>query len=174
MSEISVLFTEKEIADAVAETGRQLTEQYKGKKLLVITVLKGAYIFASDLVRHIDADIQMAFVRAKSYEGTESTGEVHISNTSDFDGLDLNEWNILLVEDILDTGRTLNALKEYFKKRTSQNVIVSVLLDKPSRRLNDLKPDYSCFEIEDKFVVGYGLDYDEKYRQLPYVGEITF
>lgn len=173
MSNISVLYSEQELAESVKALGNKITEDYKGKKLLVVCVLKGAFVFAADLVRRIDNDMQIAFITAKSYIGTNSSGNVTISGDHDFMGLDLREWDVLLVEDILDTGRTLCELKKRFASMGAPSVKIAVMLDKPSRRVADITPDYKCHEIEDEFVVGYGLDYDERYRNLPYIGIVN-
>ena len=162
MNNISVLYSEEELALSVKKLGAEITEEYKGKKLLVVCVLKGAFVFTADLVRSIDNDMQIAFITAKSYAGTSSTGNVSISGDHDFMGLDLREWDVLLVEDILDTGRTLCELKKKFAS-----------MGAPSVKIADITPDFKCYEIEDKFVVGCGLDYDERYRNLPFIGIVS-
>lgn len=173
MNNISVLYSEEELALSVKKLGAEITEEYKGKKLLVVCVLKGAFVFTADLVRSIDNDMQIAFITAKSYVCTSSTGNVSISGDHDFMGLDLREWDVLLVEDILDTGRTLCELKKKFASMGAPSVKIAVMLDKPSRRVADITPDFKCYEIEDKFVVGCGLDYDERYRNLPFIGIVS-
>ncbi len=173
MSSISVLYSEEDIALAVKELGEAITGDYMGKKLLAVCVLKGAFIFASDLVRRIDGDVRVSFITAKSYEGEYSTGKVSVSEGVGFSDIDLSEWNVLIIEDIIDTGRTLLELKNKFSEMGAKSVKLAVLLDKPSRRVAEIAPDYRCFEIEDRFVVGYGLDYNENYRNLPYIGIVS-
>jgi hypoxanthine phosphoribosyltransferase len=167
MGKISVMLTEEQISKRVSEVAEQISKDYEGKNLLLLCVLTGAFVFASDLARKIDNEnTEIAFIRAKSYIGTQSSGDVQ---TSGFTG-SAEGKNILIVEDIIDTGLTLKKLTDKLLLDNPESIKVAVLLDKPSRRIADITADYSCFEIEDKFVVGYGLDYNEKYRSLPYVG----
>lgn len=171
MKNISVMISEEELAQKIEELGKRITEDYKGKSLLFLVVLNGSFVFSADLVRKIALeDIEIRFIRAKSYCGTETTGKVQMNKTED---MCFTGKNVLIVEDIIDSGFTLKMLKESINLEKPESVKIATLLDKPSRRVVKLEPDYSCFEIPDKFVVGYGLDFDEKYRQLPYVGEIT-
>ena len=166
---VKVMLTKEEVAKAVSDLGKKITEDFKGKDLILIGVLKGSFIFMADLVRAIDLPIVMDFVSAKSYFGTTSSGVVNVK----FDThLEFSGKTIMLVEDILDTGKTLSVLKQMLLTRGAADVRIVTFLDKPSRRKIDIKPDYSCYTIEDRFVVGYGLDYDEKYRNLDYVGEV--
>ena len=173
MSNISVLYSEEDIVRAVKELGKEITRDYMDKKLLAVCVLKGAFVFAADLVRRIDGEMRISFITAKSYEGEYSTGKVSVSDEIGLSNLDLSEWNVLIIEDIIDTGRTLRELKNKFSEMGAKSVRLAVLLDKPSRRVEEITPDYRCFEIEDRFVVGYGLDYDESYRNLPYIGIVS-
>lgn len=173
MSNISVMFSEEDIARAVKELGETITRDYVDKKLLTVCVLKGAFVFAADLIRRIDGEMRISFISAKSYEGECSTGKVSVSDDAGLSDIDLSEWNVLIVEDIIDTGRTLLELKNKFSGMGAGSVRLAVLLDKPSRRTVRITPDYRCFEIEDRFVVGYGLDYDESYRNLPYIGIVS-
>lgn len=163
------MISEEEIKNKVNEMGKLITQDYNGKNLVVIGVLKGAFVFMADLVRAIDMDVTLDFMQATSYSGTESTGIVNITREID---ADVEGKDVIVVEDILDTGRTLFAICQTLKAKKANSVKVCVFLDKPSRRVVDLKADYACFTIPDKFVIGYGLDYDEKYRNLPYVGEL--
>lgn len=166
---IEVMITKEQIAEAVKKLGAQITEDYKGKPLELIGVLKGSFVFMSDLVRSIDLPITLDFISAKSYQGTQSVGTVKIYMDVE---LDVKGKNILLVEDILDTGRTLSVLKENLLSVGAADVKIAAFMDKPARRTVDITADYSCFTIEDRFVVGYGLDYDEEYRNLDYIGEV--
>lgn len=169
MNNISVMIPQNEIIKKVEELGNKISSDYKGKKVLIISVLNGAFIFTADLIRNLSLDIELRFIRAKSYSGTESTGEVTITDTEKFD---VKDKEILIVEDIIDTGRTLKDLKKKFLNLGCKSVKLVTFLDKPSRRVVDITPDYCCYKIEDKFVVGYGLDFEDKYRQLPFVGVI--
>ena len=162
-----VLISEEELEAAVAKIGRQISDDYRGKEPIFVGVLKGCFIFMADLMRHVDIDCSMDFMAVSSYSGTTSTGAVKINK-------DLSEIiegrHLILVEDILDSGVTLNYLKNYLLVRKPASIAVATLMDKPARRKADIYADYSCFEIPDAFVVGYGLDYNEKYRNLPYIG----
>lgn len=163
-----VLLTEEEIQNKVRELGALLTEEYQSRFPLVIGVLKGAMPFMSDLIRRIDTFLEMDFMDVSSYgHSTVSSGEVKIVkdlNTS-VEGRD-----ILIVEDIIDSGLTLSYLVQLFQYRKAKSVKIVTLLDKPSGRKADIKADYAGFVVPDAFVVGYGLDYAEKYRNLPYIG----
>ena len=160
------LYTVNQIQDRVKELGDAISADFKGEELLVITILKGAFMFASDLVRNIKVPITMDFIVATSYLKTDSTGEVTLH-------LDVREnikdRNVLLVEDIVDSGVTLNYIRERLMQKRPRSLKICGLLDKRSRREVDVPLDYIGFEIPDVFVVGYGLDYDNKYRNLPYL-----
>ena len=161
-----VLFTEEQIAGRVKELGEELTREYFGKNPLFLCVLKGASVFFADLVRRVECPLEFDFLRASSYAGTNSTGEVKVSAVPDISGRD-----VVLVEDIVDTARTLSVLKKHLLTLNPRSVKVACFLDKPSRRVAEgFKADYTGFEIEDLFVVGYGLDCDQKCRNLPYIG----
>lgn len=164
-----VLFTEDEIKAKVAEMGAQLTREYEGKNPLFICVLKGSVVFFADLIREIKCPLELNFLRASSYgSGTVSSGEVKLSIG---EGIDFENRDVVLVEDILDTARTLYALKNELLKRGPKSLKIVTLLDKPSRRVvKGFSADYEGFAIDDLFVVGYGLDFDEKFRNLPYIG----
>lgn len=163
-----VLISEEEIQEKVSELGAILTEEYKDKFPLAIGVLKGALPFMSDLLKEIDAFVELDYMDVSSYgNATVSSGEVKIIkdlNTS-VEGRD-----ILIIEDIIDSGKTLSYLVELFKYRKANSIKIVTLLDKPTGRKVDLKADYIGFDVPDAFVVGYGLDYAEKYRNLPYIG----
>lgn len=165
-----VLVSEEELKAKVAELGKQISEDYRGKPLLLVCILKGSVVFMADLMRAIDIDCKIDFMSISSYySGTKSSGQVRIV-------LDLNkpvqDYDLLIVEDILDSGITLSYIKELLLPRKPRSIKICTLLDKPERRVADIKADYSGFSIPDEFVIGYGLDYDEKYRNLPYVGVI--
>ncbi|WP_373742372.1 hypoxanthine phosphoribosyltransferase [Jeotgalibaca porci] len=163
-----VLYTEEEIRQATQELGTVLTKEYAGKNPLVIGVLKGAIMFMTDLSRAMDCDLELDFMDVTSYGAAiESSGDVKILKDLDtsVEGRDL-----LIVEDIIDTGRTLSYLIEIFRHRKAKSIKVVTLLDKKERRAVDLEADYVGIHVPNEFVVGYGLDYIEKYRNLPYIG----
>lgn len=165
---LKVLLTEEEIQAKVNEMGAQITQDFKGKRLLVLGVLKGSFVFMSDLVRQINLPCEIEFMAVSSYHsGVKTTGVVKIIKDIDISPL---EYNILIVEDILDSGLTLRYLKEMLLQRGAHDIKIATLLDKPARRSADIKADYTGFQVPDEFVVGYGLDYAESYRNLPYVG----
>lgn len=163
-----VLLTEEQIKERVKEIGKQISEDYKGENILVVGVLKGSFVFMSDLVRAIDGDVNTDFIVASSYgDATETSGSVEIKK--DLDRSPAGK-NVLIVEDIIDSGVTLKYLKDhYFAGKGAKSVKVCTLLDKPARRKTDVIPDYSGFTVEDKFIIGYGLDYAEQFRQLPHI-----
>lgn len=163
-----VLYSEEEISAVVKDLGAQLTEEYEGKNPLVIGVLKGAVMFMTDLSRAMACDLELDFMDVSSYgAGMESSGDVKILKDLDttVDGRDL-----LIVEDIIDTGRTLSYLIEIFKYRKAKSIKVVTLMDKKERRVVNLEADYIGINVPNEFVVGYGLDFNEKYRNLPYIG----
>ncbi|WP_300278156.1 hypoxanthine phosphoribosyltransferase [Peptacetobacter sp.] len=162
------MFTEEQIREKVKEMGKKIENDYKGEELLVVGILKGANVFTCDLIRQIDLDVKIDFMNVSSYgEGTESSGTVRILKDLD---TDIRNRNVLIVEDIIDSGRTLSNLVKELKIREPKSLKLCTLLDKPSRRVVDVDVEYVGFEIEDKFIVGYGIDYAEKYRNLPYIG----
>lgn len=166
-----ILVTREEIAEAVKKLGQQITQDYAGTQPVVIGILKGAVVFYSDLIREIDLPLTTDFMAVSSYgNSTKTTGVVEMRKdlTRDITG-----EHVLIVEDIVDSGVTLNYLKQYLAGRGAASIRIVTLLDKPARRRVELKADYSCFEIPDEFVVGYGLDYDEKYRNLPDIGVLA-
>lgn len=164
-----VIINEDEIQAAIKEVGRKISESYDGRPILLVSILKGAFVFMADLCRAITVPCEIGFMCAQSYyQGTESTGIVKI--TLDLTQ-DISNYHVVIVEDIIDTGRTLNDVVKLLKKRNPLSLKVVTLLDKPSRRLVDFKADISLFTIEDYFVIGYGLDCGERYRNLPYIAE---
>ncbi len=162
-----VLVSEEEAKEIVRSLGEQISRDYAGKNLVLVSVLKGAVVFMADLMRAIDIPLTIDFMVVSSYNKTESTGTVKIIKDLD---TDLTGKDILIVEDILDTGRTLASLMEILKMRNPASLKICTFLDKPDRRVADISADYTGKVIPDEFVVGYGLDYDETYRNLPYVG----
>lgn len=164
-----ILVSEEEIQQTVRQLGEQLTEDYKGQEVVVIGILRGASIFMADIIRSMDVYLEIDFMDVSSYgKEFESSGEIKIIKDLD---THLEGRHVLVVEDIIDTGRTLNHLVNLFKYRQAASVKVCTLLDKPARRvMKDIIPDYVGVEVPDEFVVGYGLDYDQKYRNLPYIG----
>ena len=163
-----ILVTREEIAKAVKELGKKLTEKYRNESPTFVCILKGASVFFTDLIREIDVPLITDFMVVSSYgSSTKSTGVVKIVKDLDKPVVDKH---VVLVEDIVDSGMTLSYLKKVFANREAASVSIVTLLDKPARRRVDLTVDESCFNIPDSFVVGYGLDYDEKYRNLPDIG----
>ena len=164
-----VLITEAEIAEAIREAGKMIDGLYDGRPILLVSILKGAFVFMADLCRAVTVPCEIGFMCAKSYyEGTSSSGVVQI--TMDLDR-DVSNYHVVIVEDIIDTGRTLHDVVELLRARNPLSMHVITLLDKPSRRLVDFKADYSLFTIPDHFVIGYGLDCAELFRNLPYIAE---
>ena len=164
-----VLITKEEIAAAVAKAGKDISDRYDGRPILLVSILKGAFVFLADLARAITVPCEIGFMCAKSYySGTVSTGAVKI--TMDLEQ-DISKYHVIIVEDIIDTGRTLNDVVKLLKARNPLSLQVITLLDKPSRRKVDFTADVSLFTIPDHFVIGYGLDYAEQYRNLPYIAE---
>ena len=164
-----VLVDEASIVARTKELGEQISEDYakEGKNPFLVAVLKGAIPFMAELMKHITLDVEMDFMAVSSYEGTRSIGDVKILKDLD---RSIKGRDILLVEDIVDTGRTIDQVVQLLMNKGAREVKIVSLLDKPSRRVIDMNADYVGFEIEDAFVVGYGLDFNEKYRNLPYIG----
>jgi hypoxanthine phosphoribosyltransferase len=163
-----ILISEQELAEIVRSLGERISRDYAGKNLLLVGILKGSVLFMSDLMRSISLDCNIDFMRVSSYgAGTSSSGKINIE-------LDLRRsvkgYDVLIVEDILDSGRTLNYVRNLLTDRHPASIKICTLLDKPERRVVDLYADYSGAEVPDAFVVGYGLDYAQKYRNLPYIG----
>ena len=162
-----VLISEEELQAKIKEMGQKISEDFRGKEPLFVGVLKGCFIFMSDLLRYVDIKCTMDFMAVSSYQGTSSTGAVKIGKDL---SQDIEGRHIIIVEDILDSGVTLSYLKKYLEVRKPASISIATLLDKPARRKADVYADYFCFEVPDAFVVGYGLDYNEVYRNLPYIG----
>ncbi|MDQ2934804.1 MAG: hypoxanthine phosphoribosyltransferase [Chloroflexota bacterium] len=163
-----ILLSADEISTRVAELGAQLAADYAGRTPVLVSVLKGSIMFLADLIRAMDVSLNVDLMEVSSYgSATESSGQVRILKdlSSSIEGRD-----VVVVEDIIDTGLTLNYLLRYLGERNPASVRVCCLLDKPARRLAEIDIDYRGFSIPDRFVIGYGLDYDERYRNLPYIG----
>lgn len=165
-----ILVTKEQLEEINARLGAQITEDFKDKNLLVVGILKGSLYFMADLTRYIDLPLKLDFLAVSSYGGgTRSSGNVKIVKDID---IDLMGYDLLLVEDILDSGRTLDYVSRMLSARGANSISIVTLLDKPERRVVDLKPDYVGCDVPDEFVVGYGLDYDQEYRNLPYIGAL--
>ncbi len=161
----------EEIQQKIKEAGKILSEKYDGKPLLLVSILKGSFIFLADICRALTIPCEIGFMRVSSYyEGTSSSGNVDIM--LDLDN-DVSRYHVIIVEDIIDTGRTLKEVADLLRKRAPLSLEIITLLDKPERRTVDLKADMSLFTIPDLFVVGYGLDCGEKYRNLPFIAEYS-
>lgn len=163
-----VLYTSEEITLKTKELGEQLTKDYAGKNPLLVGVLKGSVPFMAELMKHIDTHIEIDFMVVSSYHGgTKSSGEVKILKDVD---TNIEGRDIIFVEDIIDTGRTLKYLRDMFKYRQAKSVKIATLFDKPEGREVEIEADYVCYDVPNEFIVGFGLDYQEHYRNLPYVG----
>ena len=173
MERVEVLLTEKEVDSRIAAIGEAISRDYEGRDVHLICVLKGGAPFMCELAKRITCNVTMDFMSVSSYgSGTGSSGIVKIVKDLDEP---LEGRDVIVVEDIIDSGRTLSHLLEIFKKRNPESIRLCTLLDKPDRRVvSDVVVDYSGFNIPDEFVVGYGLDYDQKYRNLPYIGVVKF
>lgn len=163
-----VFFSAEELRDRVHELGAQITRDYAGKDPLFVGVLKGSFVFMADLMRAVDSYCDIDFMAVSSYgSGTTTTGAVKINKDLTYS---VEGRHIILIEDILDSGVTLSYLKKYIEARKPASIAICTLLDKPARRRADIKADYVGFDCPDAFIVGYGLDYAERYRNLPYIG----
>lgn len=165
--ERKILFTREELNEKTKELGRQITRDYKGKDLLVISLLKGAFVFTADLVREIDLPVEIDFMTTSSYGHEEhSSGKVKL--ISDISAV-VEARDILIVDDIIDSGYTMEKVRDYILSKNPKSVKICTMLDKPSRRKVDLDPDYIGYSIPDLFIVGYGLNYGDHYRNIPYI-----
>lgn len=168
MSDIKeVLYSEEEIRAKVKELGERITEDYEGKKLFLLGILKGCVPFMADIMRSIDLELEYDFMDVSSYQGTRSMGEVRILKDI---STSIVDKDILIVEDIIDTGVTLSYLTKILKSRGARSIEIVTMLSKPSRRKVELPVKYNGYEIDDHFVIGYGMDYNERFRGLPYIG----
>ncbi len=172
MEKLEVMISENQLRERLKELGQNISSDYgEDSNLLLVSILKGSVVFLADLMRCIDLPLSIDFMVASSYgSGTESRGNVKIIKDLD---VNISDYDILIVEDILDSGYTLSKIIEILKTRNPRSLRVCALLDKPDRRVTPVQLDYNGFVIEDKFIVGYGLDYDEKYRNLPYIGVLA-
>lgn len=162
-----ILFTEKQLRSRVREVALEVDKRYQGKRPLVVGILKGSIIFYADFIRHLTAPVELDFMVVSSYgSGTVSSGKLNIKKDLD---RDVRGRDVIIVEDIIDSGFTLANLKALLEERGAASVLIVTLLNKEARREYDIHSDYNCFEIGDEFVIGYGLDYDEMYRSLPYI-----
>lgn len=167
-----VIISKEQLSKRVTELANQISKEYKGKELIVLGILKGCFVFMSDLIREIDADVRVYFMEVSSYSmGTVSKGTITINKDLN---VDIEGKDVLIAEDIIDSGNTLSQLTEILKKRNPSSLKVCTLLSKPSRRQVEFEADYTGFVIEDKFIIGYGLDCGEQFRQLPYIAEVEF
>ena len=163
-----IMFTKQELDLMVHNIAARINDDFANEELVAVIILKGSVMFAADLIRCLTMNVKMDFMQASSYgSGTESSGNIDIKK--DIDG-DIRDKNVLIIEDIVDSGRTLSLIKDEMKKRGAKRVAIASLLSKPSRRTHDVEVEYIGTDIPDEFVVGYGLDMDEKYRQLDYIG----
>ena len=170
MEKIKVLKSAKEIDERVKELSDILYEKYGDEEVTFVCTLKGAVFFCCDLMKNYKGDARVEFLRVSSYEGESSTGKINLKLPLNAESV--NGKNVVIVEDIVDTGYTLEYIRNYVQGMNPKSLIECTLLDKKSRRKVDIEPTYSGFEIEDLFVIGYGLDYDQKYRNLPYIGVV--
>ncbi len=167
---IKTLLTREEVEKRIKELAKEIEKDYCGKDLLVIGLLKGSIMFMSDLIKEMDLPVMIDFMSVSSYSGTISTGVINVLKDTD---ISVKDKDVLIVEDIIDTGLTLSHVKKLLEDRGAKSLKICTLLDKPSRRTIEMKGDYVGFEIPDEFVVGYGLDYDQHHRNLPYVGIVV-
>ena len=164
----TVLISQAQVREAVRKLAAQIRQDYKGEQLVLVGILKGSFVFMADLVRELKIPVQVDFVKLSSYGcGTESSGEIKLRQRL---GTRIRGANVVIVEDIIDTGLTVNFLLDYLKKKGPRSVKVCALLDKPARRKIEVPVDYLGYTVPNKFVVGYGLDFDEKFRNLPFIG----
>ncbi len=169
MKKIKVLISSSKIKNKVNKIAQQINKDFKNKKLVVVSVLSGSVIFCSDLIRKLNVDFEIDFIRVASYKGKKSSGKIKfLCDVVE----DIKDKDILLIEDICDSGRTLSYVKDLFMKRKANSVKICTFINKKVEKYKQIKIDYFGFEIKDEFVVGYGLDYDGKYRGLPYIGVI--
>ena len=172
MEKVEVLIPKDSLSERVKQLAAEVTESYRGRSIYAVCVLKGGVVFMMDLLREIEVPFEMSFMDVSSYErGTESSGEIRVNLDMDND---LTGKHVLFVEDIVDSGRTLDFLTKMARERNAADVKTCTLLHKPDRTVFDVKIDFLGFEIPDEFVVGYGLDYNQKYRDLKYIGMMKF
>ena len=169
MKKIKVLISNNKIKNKVKKIAQQINKDFKNKKLVVVSVLTGSVVFCSDIIRNLDVDFELDFIRVASYRGKKSSGKIKfLCDVVE----DIKDKDVLLVEDICDSGRTLSYVKDLFIKRKANSVKICTLINKKVEKFKQIKIDYFGFEIDNEFIVGYGLDYNGKYRGLPYIGVI--
>lgn len=171
MDKINVLYNEEEIDARVKELAQELYQKYGDEEVVFVCTLKGAVFFACDLLKKYSGDARLEFLRVSSYEGESSTGKINLKMPLNAEKI--NGKNVVIVEDIVDTGYTLEYITKYVSDMHPKSLVTCTLLDKKARRVVEIDPTYSGFVIEDLFVVGYGLDYDQKYRNLPFIGVVV-
>ena len=169
LENIKVLISEEELDKRIGELAKEIDKDYEGEKVVIVSILKGAVFFTVDLVKKMQTPIELQFMQVSSYEGTETTHNIKLKKDLD---KDIAGKNVIIVEDIVDTGHTLKHLKEYLLTKKPKSLKIAVLTDKKERREVEIEADYVGFTIPNKFVIGYGLDYDEEYRDLPYIGYV--
>lgn len=167
-AKISVYLTEEQVNKRIAEIGAQITEKFKGESVYLICILRGSIFFTTELAKRIDLPMEIDFMSVSSY-GAETVSSGVINIKKDLDG-EIEGKNVIVVEDIIDSGNTLSRLLQLFKSRNPKTLTLCTLLDKPARRETQVEVDYTGFEVPDKFIVGYGLDWDQRHRNLPYIG----
>jgi len=169
---IDVMIDEAAVDNRIKELGKQISRDYAGREVYLICILKGSVYFTCELAKRITVPVIMDFMQCSSYgAATKSSGVVKLSKDLD---MVITDRDVIIIEDIIDSGRTLSHLKDLLSQRNPASLKICTLLDKPSRRVVDMDVDYTGFQIEDKFVIGYGLDYDQLYRNLPYIGVVEF
>ena len=172
MPELTQVLSKREIETRVADIAKQLSADYDGRKLILVGVLKGAFVFLSDLIRHLTIPLKIDFIGLSSYgSSTSSSGNIRVTKHIE---TALKGYEVLIVEDIVDTGQTLQYLIDYLKPLAPASVRTCCLIDKPERRINNIHIDYACIKIPEGFLVGYGLDYDEEYRNLSDIYRLIF
>lgn len=170
--EVNVLIGEEQLQTRIKELAGQINKDYEGREVFLLCILKGSVYFTCELSKHITHPVKLGFLSVSSYgDGLTSSGAVTINNDAD---LDVKGKHVIVVEDIVDTGKTLSFLLHMLAKRSPASLRLCTLLDKPERRVTEVKVDYVGFEVPDKFVVGFGMDYAQKYRNLPFIGELAF
>ena len=168
----NIMISQEELEKGVSRLAEEVIRDYKGKEVIVLGILKGCFVFMADLIKKLDCDVSVYFMEVSSYfDGTVSTGKIKIKKDID---VDIKGKDVLIVEDIIDSGNTLTQLKEILAEREPASIKICTLLSKPSRRQVELEAEYTGFVIEDKFIIGYGLDCGERFRQLPYIAEVEF
>ena len=168
----NIMISQDELEKGVSRLAEEVNRDYKGKEVIVLGILKGCFVFMADLIKKLNSDVSVYFMEVSSYfDGTVSTGKIKIKKDID---VDIKGKDVLIVEDIIDSGNTLTQLKEILAEREPASIKICTLLSKPSRRQVELEAEYTGFVIEDKFIIGYGLDCGERFRQLPYIAEVEF